>query len=160
MRTNQLSPVIVSMAVATTLVLGLGGCNRQSEEKTPGQRVDAALAKVEQETQTVVGKMQQTSKEVLAAGKTEIASAAASSPNVLRDVKVQLADATITANIKAELALDPALSALQINVDSKEGRVALRGTAPDVAARDRATLLAQRISGVLGVDNQLEIRSN
>ncbi len=35
--------------------------------------------------------------------------------------EASMADATITASIKAELARDPTLSALAINVDTKDG---------------------------------------
>ena len=98
--------------------------------------------------------------EALTAVKTGIDSAVAASPNVLRAAKVQLADSTISASVNAELALDPELSPLKIAVATNAGRVALRGTAPDAAARNRAAALAQRVSGVLSVDNQLEVRKN
>lgn len=70
-----------------------------------------------------------------------------------------MSDAAITASVNAELAKDAALSTLKINVDTTDGRVALRGTAPDAAARDRATALASSVKGVVSVDNQLMIRS-
>lgn len=69
--------------------------------------------------------------------------------------KVQ--DAVITTSVNAELAKDKSLSATQINVDTSGGRVALRGTAPDQASRDRATLLASSVKGVVSVDNQLTV---
>ena len=52
---------------------------------------------------------------------------------------------------------DTQLSALSINVDTVAGRVALRGTAPDNMARDRATQLASGVEGVKAVDNQLTV---
>jgi len=59
----------------------------------------------------------------------------------------------ITTTVKAELAKDSNLSALKINVDTDNGRVALHGTAPTAAARDHATTLAQGVKGVVSVDN-------
>ena len=158
MRTTPVS--VFSMSIACAVLLGLSACSKQSVEKTPGQRVDAAIAKLGQETQTVVTQVEQKGVDALAAVKTGIDSAVATSPNVVRAAKVQLADATISASVKAELALDPQLSPLKIAVETNAGRVALRGAAPDAASRDRAAVLAQRVSGVLGVDNQLEVRSN
>ncbi len=69
----------------------------------------------------------------------------------------KVADAVITTSINAELAKDTALSALQINVDTRDGKVMLRGTAPDATARDRATKLASGVKGVTSVDNQLTV---
>jgi hyperosmotically inducible periplasmic protein len=66
-------------------------------------------------------------------------------------------DAAITAGINAELARDSALSAIQVNVDTNAGKVLLRGTAPSAAARDKATELARNVTGVVSVDNQLQV---
>jgi osmotically-inducible protein OsmY len=69
----------------------------------------------------------------------------------------KVADAVITTSVNAELAKDSSLSALKINVDTANGRVALRGTAPSEAARERATQLASNVKGVVSVDNQLSV---
>ena len=68
-------------------------------------------------------------------------------------------DAAITAKVTAALAADDRLSALGIDVDTTDGRVALSGTAPDAASRDRATVLAQAVEGVVEVENRLTVRS-
>jgi hyperosmotically inducible periplasmic protein len=70
-----------------------------------------------------------------------------------------LADAGITTAVKAELAKDPDLSALAINVDTAAGRVLLKGKAPSQAASDRATQLAAKVDGVRAVDNNLVVAS-
>ena len=69
----------------------------------------------------------------------------------------KVGDAVITTTVKAELAKDPNLSALRINVDTDNGRVALHGTAPSEAARERAASLAQGVKGVVSVDNALTV---
>ncbi len=66
-------------------------------------------------------------------------------------------DAAITVAVNAELAKDAQLSALRIDVDTLDGRVTLAGSAPNDAARDRATLLAQGVKGVKSVDNRLAV---
>ena len=68
-------------------------------------------------------------------------------------------DAVITASVNAGLAKDKNLSAVKIDVDTSGGRVALHGTAPDAASRDRATEIAQTVKGVVSVDNQLTVAS-
>src|SRR5690606_19844988 len=74
--------------------------------------------------------------------------------NVVTD---KVKDATITATINAELTRDSELSALRVNVDTVDGRVTLRGSAPDGSGRERATMVAQRVEGVKAVDNQLDV---
>lgn len=69
----------------------------------------------------------------------------------------KVADARITTSVNAELAKDKALSAMSINVDTENGRVALKGTAPTPEARERATVLASAVDGVVSVDNQLTV---
>jgi|CXWK01.1.fsa_nt_gi hypothetical protein len=71
----------------------------------------------------------------------------------------KVSDAVITASVNAELARDPKLRALAIDVDTAAGRVALHGSAPDQASRSRAAQLAAGVNGVVSVDNQLKISS-
>ena len=57
-----------------------------------------------------------------------------------------------------ELAKDATLSALRIDVDTRDGHVMLSGTAPSTSARERATTLAANVKGVNSVENRLEVR--
>jgi osmotically-inducible protein OsmY len=66
-------------------------------------------------------------------------------------------DAMITTSVKAEFAKDANLSAMKINVDTSQGRVVLKGSAPSNEAREHATTLAQNVKGVVAVDNQLKV---
>ena len=147
MRVQTLTLVPTMVAVAA--VIGIAACSKQIEERSVGQQVDSAVAKVERKTDQAV-----------AAVKSGVGAAENAGSKVVDATKEKVKDATITTSIKAELARDASLSALKIDVDTSAGRVALKGTAPDASARDRATLLAQRVDGVVGVDNRLEIRRN
>ena len=69
----------------------------------------------------------------------------------------KVSDAVITTSVKTELAKDSTLSALRINVDTKNGHVSLYGSAPNEAAKQRAQTIAMNEKGVTGVDNQLAI---
>jgi len=69
-------------------------------------------------------------------------------------------DAVITASVKTEIAKDPDLSALKVNVDTDGGRVVLRGTAPSTVAKEHASTLAGGVKGVASVDNQLSVSSS
>ena len=68
-----------------------------------------------------------------------------------------LQDATITATVKAELARDTALGAETIAVTTQRGLVEMRGKAPDIASRERATRIALAVNGVLSVENRLTV---
>jgi hyperosmotically inducible periplasmic protein len=131
---------VPSLAAAIALIgaFGLAACDRTEEPRTAGQQVDVA-----------VGKAKEAADQARSA--TEQAAAGA---------KAAVTDAAITAAVKAELARDSELSALSINVDTTEGRVALQGTAPNALARDRATRLAAAVEGVRKVENQLTLKGN
>ena len=140
------STTLTTMLAAAAAALTLAACNRAEDSRTVGQQVDSAVAKVEKKTDEIQA-------DARAAGEKAKENTAGAVDTVASKAK----DATITTSVNAELAKDSQLSALRINVDTVEGRVALRGTAPNSAARDRAAQLAQRIDGVKAVDNQLTV---
>lgn len=74
-----------------------------------------------------------------------------------RGIAASVRDLTITAHVNAELALDLALGASPIAVQTEAGRVLLTGVAPDREARERAGRLAAGIAGVTAVDNRLVV---
>lgn len=142
--TRRLRPIV---AVAAALaVTALAACDRAPEDRTAGERVDSAIAKSEQKA----GAMKDDAKAAAADAGRSVQSAA-------NDMSDKVKDAAITTAVNAKLAQDKGLSALRIDVDTVNGRVSLRGTAPDAAARERATTLASAVDGVVSVDNQLVV---
>lgn len=75
----------------------------------------------------------------------------------MADAGDKVKDAAITSAVNAKLVADSRLGAMRIDVDTVNGRVALRGSAPDAAARERAQQLASSVEGVVSVDNQLVV---
>ena len=69
-------------------------------------------------------------------------------------------DMAITASISAGFAKDADLSAIKIDVDTKNGVVSLMGPAPTTTARDRATTIAKGVKGVVSVDNKLVVKGS
>lgn len=130
--------------LAMLLAASLAACDDSG--KTAGQKVDAAVASTERKADEIKADITKGASEVK-----DLATKAAA------DAKQFATDTTITAGVKAELAKDPGLSATRIDVDTRDGRVALGGTAPDASARDRATKLAMSVGGVVSVDNQLSV---
>jgi hyperosmotically inducible periplasmic protein len=150
-------PTLGALLASVALV----GCNRQDDgTRTTTQKDAAVVAQSDQKSQDAKNRAGQgmsdtkeaardtTAKDVGQAGKQggEQAGGAVS-------------DAVITASVNAGLAKDKALSALKIDVDTSGGRVAMHGTAPDPASRERATEIAQSVKGVVSVDNQLTVAS-
>ena len=144
-RPLTLAGVIAAVFAATTLV----ACDRgQQQDRTTGQKIDSTMSRAQQKMDSAKNDMQQGAAEA----KRDMKDAAADAKNAVND-------ATITASVNAKLASDKELSALRINVDTVDGRVALRGAAPTPAARDRATQLASSVDGVRSVENQLVLSS-
>lgn len=79
------------------------------------------------------------------------------SRNAVDGVGTAIDDTGISLKVKTALAADPALSASRIEVTTTAGVVRLDGPAPDVAAKERATVLAGAPQGVRGVDNRLAL---
>jgi hyperosmotically inducible protein len=70
------------------------------------------------------------------------------------------ADAAITGSIKARLIADPAVKAFDINVDTYESIVMLRGRVEKAEQRGIAERIARTASGVKGVRNELKLRGH
>jgi hyperosmotically inducible protein len=66
-------------------------------------------------------------------------------------------DAAITAKVKTALLADPEISALKIDVDTKESVVRLKGEIKTLVLRKKVESIARGVAGVKSVDNQLII---
>ncbi len=74
-----------------------------------------------------------------------------------RSTDEQLSDASITTAINAKFAADPEVNPFEIDVDTLEGTVYLRGLVETDAARDEAEDLAETTTGVKDVVNEIEL---
>lgn len=137
-------PLVAVLAAA----FALGACSR-SERDTAEAKIDETVGKVEQKADAAQADASR------AYEKAKDASVAA-----VDKAGDKIADAAITTAVNAELAKDADLSALQINVDTVDGKVLLKGKAPTSEARERATRLATAVEGVRSVDNTLVVTAN
>jgi len=69
-------------------------------------------------------------------------------------------DSFITTSVKSAVLAEPGLSALKIDVDTKDGVVTLSGTVASPELKSRATQIAQNTSGVRSVIDNLEIKTS
>lgn len=67
-------------------------------------------------------------------------------------------DATITTQVKARFADDPRVSAMAIKVETLKGTVQLSGFAKSSSERSSAESIAQGVSGVKRVVNDIDVR--
>jgi osmotically-inducible protein OsmY len=67
-------------------------------------------------------------------------------------------DSTITTKVKAEILGDPALKSFQISVETFKGIVQLSGFVNSAEMRNRAAVVASRVSGVKSVKNDLIVK--
>ena len=147
-RSLALTPLLASLIATVALV----ACNRAEEPRTAGQVLDQTVTQVENKAKEIGADMRAD----MRAGGEKAADAVAVAGTKTADA---VRDAAITVEVKAMLAKDPGLSALRIDVDTTAGRVALRGTAPTAAARERASHLAKAVTGVTGVNNELSVKA-
>jgi hyperosmotically inducible protein len=68
-----------------------------------------------------------------------------------------LADAALTAKVKAALIAEPDVEAVRIDVDSRDGAVTLTGTQTSQGAVERAVGVAKGIDGVKSVESRLRV---
>lgn len=134
------------------LAFGLGGCDKGGDGRTVGQKVGESVDQA-------VASADQAAKEVKESAKQGAEEAAQTTKDASEKVSRSVSDAAITAGIKAGLAKDKELSALRVNVDTKDGHVSLYGSAPNESAKERASQIAMGEKGVTGVDNKLAIET-
>jgi osmotically-inducible protein OsmY len=147
-------PIHVSAAALLPLCLALAACSPRESPRPRGEQgaaVVPAQPPVNEEAAKNAIDPKDASRQVAA----EMSGAAKTAADQATN---KVADAVITTSVNAELAKDPTLSAVHIDVDTDAGRVALKGTAPDEASRARAAQLAAGVKGVVSVENQLTVQ--
>ena len=116
--------------------MGLAACSRD-DSRAAGQGVDKAIGEL---------KSQGAAAKTAAQGAANTATSAA-------------VDAAITVKVNAAIVADTRLKVMKVNVDTRDGRVTLMGSAPDAGSRDAATALVKAVEGVVDVDNQLRVET-
>ena len=68
-------------------------------------------------------------------------------------------DATLLTKIKTDLLATKNVDGLDVNVDVKDGRVTLSGSASSEAERTKAESIAKGTKGVMGVENKIVLKN-
>lgn len=154
----RLRAIAVACAVATVPLLA--ACDNASSTKTVGQKLDTAIAKTEQAASDVKDATKASVNSAGVALREGADQAKAAAKEASASVSSGGDDAVITASVAAGLIKDPDLSAIKIDIDTKQGVVSLYGPAPTEAARLRATDIAKAVKGVSSVENKLTVKNS
>lgn len=150
---------LLAIASAMALALGLSACGKQEDGKTAGQQLDSAIAKTEEAAAKAKAKAESEMASAGSAMKSATQSAESSVKDIANKAGEKIDDLTITTAVTTGLAKDPELSALKINVDTRNGAVTLNGSAPTESTREKAATLAKAVKGVNSVDNKLVVKA-
>lgn len=154
----RLRAIAVACAVATVPLLA--ACDNAGSTKTVGQKLDTAIAKTEQAASDVKDATKASVNSAGVALREGADQAKAAAKEASASVSSGGDDAVITASVAAGLIKDPDLSAIKIDIDTKQGVVSLYGPAPTEAARLRATDIAKAVKGVSSVENKLTVKNS
>lgn len=169
MRTIRRKSLLAVSAAA--LVLGLAACDR-ADDRTAATH-ESATSRTEQvakdnrdrtreareETRQAARGTRQEAREASATAGATMDRAAQDTRTMGAAAASKVDDASITAKVNAALAGDKELSALRVDVDTRDGVVTLSGPAPTASAKERAAELALKVKGVASVNNQLTIKA-
>lgn len=153
---NPQTSFLKTLSLTAVVALSLAACSRD-DNRTAGEKLDSAIAKTEAATDKAATQIKQEGADAKAAMERSADKAEAAVDRTAAKVADATDDARITAGVNAELAKDPNLSALKIDVDTRNGKVLLQGKAPSDEARSRATTLAANVRGVTSVENRLTV---
>jgi hyperosmotically inducible protein len=152
MKTSIRKNLLLISSLAT--LLALGACQRNDGE-TVGEKADTGASKTEQAARNA----EQDVKDATASAGAAVKNAGEETRAMGAAAADKVEDAVITTKVNAALASDKDLSAVKIDVDTKNGVVTLTGPAPTASARDHATELARNVKGVTSVNNQLTVKA-
>ncbi|HEX5372605.1 MAG TPA: BON domain-containing protein [Aquabacterium sp.] len=145
--TPHLPALRSTLALAAIVLSGLSACSPDPNPPTAGQKLDAAIESTQQAASDAKADIKQEARDIQHSAEQAAQSGATA-----------LSDTAITTGVKTRLATDKDLESMDIQVETHDGTVTLRGTAPNASAQRRAKDLAASVEGARAVDNQLSIR--
>ena len=138
--------------------------DEKATAKADAKADDRRPAVVERDERTVGDRAESaadTAKEKTKDAGNAIGNAAEKTGNVVSNTAKSTADATsdmyLTSMVKMRLLADENTPAMDINVDTEDGKVTLFGIVPTAEAKAEAQAEAEKVSGVTSVSNQLQV---
>jgi hyperosmotically inducible protein len=129
----------------------------ERDERTVEARAENANDTVKEKTKDAGNAVKDTARDTGDA----IGNAAEKTGNVVSDTAKSTADATsdlyVTSMVKMRLLADEKTPAMDINVDTEDGKVTLFGIVPTAESKAAAEAEAKQVAGVSSVNNQLQV---
>lgn len=156
---------LILIVILLGMIFTSYGCSKADDQgETVGQKLDRSIDKtnaaadqagrqIEDAARQADRKIQQEANK--AEDKVRNSVAAAHDKN--GEVVTVVDDSAITASVKADMLKDPGLSVMKVDVSTDKGEVTLKGRVDNAAAKRRAEEVAQAVSGVQKVNNQLQV---
>ncbi len=151
------APTAMAKEKATTIAKAVSGVTSVDNQLTVGEYSAMSSTTTNGTVSSNVSAAANSTGEALKEAGRDIKEATA---NAAAKTEAKLDDASITVAINAGLAKDADLSAVRINVDTKNGNVTLNGPAPTLAAKNKASDIAKGVNGVKAVNNQLTVNNS
>lgn len=148
MSTVDRTKSVVGLTLVALLVASLGltaACTPEAEREAQ-RDLDEAEAEMEQATERAGDEME----EMGAAMERGI-------DRANEQLEPYMADAEVTAKVKARLTADPEVNPFQIDVDTIDGTVTLSGVVDSARQKEEAESLARGTEGVVAVVNNLQV---
>jgi len=142
--------------LATMSSLLLTACDNDSQRRTVGQQLDSAIARTEKaggQTMATVRELAGDAREQVKSAKLQETLKAAG-----QKISTDAEDIAITGKIRSTFIRDPELSGSQLDVKTSNGVVTLRGNAPSAAVIAKAEKIANSVSNVSKVNNEIIVR--
>lgn len=156
---NKATQRIVQIIAVSALAFGLTACNKADDSQTAGQKLDSAISNTQQAADNAAANASAAASNAADAAKDAAKDAEMAAKDAGNAVAAAADSAGITAAVKTGLIKDSELSAIAIDVDTKDGVVTLTGEAPSQAAKDRAADIAKSVQGVSSVNNNLSVKA-
>ena len=149
----------------------LSACDKIDDARTQNDSNEPMLSQSKQAVDEAKLQVEQTGVDLKAKTEQTFANAGGALKSTTENAKVftrastdkafeKMDDMAITIAITAELVKDPEIRIFMVDVDTKNGKVTLKGSVPTQKAHDRAGTVAQTFNGVESVDNKLIVKTN
>lgn len=136
----NIRPYLLVLGLASAIMVT--GCNRSNDTADNDTSMGSTADNMANETRDAAG------------------NAADETRDAANTVGEKIDDGVVTTKVKSALLADDTVKGLDINVDTKDGTVSLKGAVDNQTQIDRAVEIAKGIEGVQNVDNQLSVKAN
>jgi osmotically-inducible protein OsmY len=144
---NKMKATLLSFGAIAVLLLG--GCSQEAKEDM-SQAGDAAS--------TAAAKTGEAAAKTGEAAATDVKKAGDVAAQTAKDAAANVADATMTPKVKAALQAAAGLETKDINVETANNTITLKGSVPDEKQKAQAETVAKGVAGTqYKLDNQLTV---